>query len=160
MPIENLGSIEGKNPKINELARQLHEMWRRPRYRPDSNDFKPRIKITDDEKWLRSHDGADEVDIANTSYEDLPEEWQRENRISAEIAVTLVEEALSTATTLDTGFVEWASSIIHNKWLERNGEWASPEQNLPYADLPEEEKEKDRSIIKEAIDIFRAEQNK
>jgi hypothetical protein len=55
---------------------------------------------------------------------------------------------------LDEEFIEKASNVIHEKWLERNGEWASEEQNKPYAELDEEEKDKDRAQIKKAIEIF------
>jgi len=43
---------------------------------------------------------------------------------------------------------------MHDKWLERNGEWAPAEQKLPYDELSEEEKEKDRVVIKKAIDAL------
>ena len=42
------------------------------------------------------------------------------------------------------------------KWLERNGSWAPAEQNKPYAELSEEEKEKDRVIIKKAIELYQS----
>ncbi|MBU4368657.1 hypothetical protein KJ575_03025 [Patescibacteria group bacterium] len=94
-----------------------------------------------------------EVDIANTPYEELPSEWQGENKISAEVAVTEVEKAIESGVPLDESFIEAASSTIHDKWLERNGSWSPPEQNKPYAELSEEEKEKDRVIIRKAVEI-------
>ncbi|MBU3964994.1 hypothetical protein KKG29_02385 [Patescibacteria group bacterium] len=94
-----------------------------------------------------------EVDIANTPYEGLPSEWQGENKISAEVAVTEVEKAIESGVPLDESFIEAASSTIHDKWLERNGSWSPPEQNKPYAELSEEEKEKDRVIIRKAVEI-------
>ncbi len=45
-------------------------------------------------------------------------------------------------------FIKDAGSVIHDKWLERNKDWASVEQNKPYSELSEEEKDKDRAIIK------------
>ena len=139
--------------RVKSLGSQLHEEWRKPRYQEDSKDYEPRIKKTKDEVWSQAHGGALEVDIANTSYEELPSEWQGENKISAEVAVSEVEKAVEARLSLDESFVEVASSTLHDKWLERNGSWAPPEQNVPYSELSEEEKEKDRVIIRKAIEI-------
>ena len=80
--------------RIKSLGSQLHEEWRKPRYREDSKDYEPRIKKTKDEAWSQAHGGAVEVDIANTPYEGLPSEWQGENKISAEVAVTEGQKAV------------------------------------------------------------------
>ncbi len=95
-----------------------------------------------------------EVDIANTPYEGLPSEWQVENKLSAKVAVNEVEKTIEAGTPLDESFVEAASSTFHDKWLERNGSWAPPEQNKPYSELSEEEKEKDRVIIRKAVEVW------
>jgi hypothetical protein len=139
--------------RIKSLGSQLHEEWRKPRYREDSKDYEPRIKKTKDEVWSQAHGGAVEVDIANTLYEGLPSEWQGENKISAEIAVTEVEKAIEAGIPLDEFFIEAASSTLHDRWLERNGSWAPAEQNKPYTELSEEEKEKDRVIIRKAVEV-------
>lgn len=139
--------------RIKSLGSQLHEEWRKPRYREDSKDYEPRIKKTKDEAWSLAHGGAVEVDIANIHYEGLPSEWQEENKISAEVAVTEVEKAVEAGMPLDESFIEVASSTLHDKWLERNGSWAPAEQNKPYAELSEEEKEKDRVIIRKAVEV-------
>jgi len=140
--------------RIKSLGSQLHEEWRKPRYREDSKDYEPRIKKTKDEAWSQAHGGAVEVDIANTPYEGLPSEWQGENKISAEVAITEVEKAIKVGTPLNESFIEAASSTLHDKWLERNGSWAPVEQNKPYAELSEEEKEKDRVIIRKAVEVW------
>lgn len=139
--------------RVKSLGSQLHEEWRKPRWREESKDYEPRIKKTKDEAWSQAHGGAVEVDIANTPYEGLPSEWQGENKISAEIAVTEVEKAIEAGMPLDESFVETASSTLHDKWLERNGSWAPPEQNKPYTELSEEEREKDRVIIRKAVEV-------
>ena len=138
--------------RVANLGSQLHEEWRKPRWRDESKDYEPRIKKTKDQEWSQTHGGATEVDIANTPYEGLPSEWQGENKISAEVAVAEVEKAIEVGTPLDESFIEAASSVLHDKWLERNGSWAPPEQNKPYAELSEEEKEKDRVIIRKAVE--------
>jgi hypothetical protein len=61
---------------------------------------------------------------------------------------------------LDKKFIEEASDVMHQKWLERNDwvfhpEYGNPEQAKDYKDLSEEEKEKDRVIIRKAIEEFR-----
>ena len=133
------------------MTSQLHDEWRRPRLRK-SGGYEPRVKQTKDQEWSKKNNGATEVDIANASYEDLPSDWQAENKASASVAITEVEAAIRDGRELDDAFIEEASSTLHDKWLERNGSWAPPEQNKPYADLTEEEKEKDRVIIRKAIE--------
>lgn len=133
------------------VGSELHDEWRAPRKKEDGT-FEPRIKKTKDQAWSQTHGGAVEVDIANTAYAELPEDWKGENKISAEVAVGEITKALQEKRELDEKFIEDASSVLHVKWLERNGSWAPPEQNKPYAELSEEEKEKDRVIIRKAIE--------
>ena len=138
--------------RVKSLGSQLHEEWRKPRYREDSKDYEPRIKKTNDQAWSKAHCGAVEVDIANTPYESLPNDWQGENIISAEVAVAEVEEAIKAGVPPDEAFIEATCSMLHDRWLERHGSSAPPEQNRTYAELSEKEKEKDRVIIRKAIE--------
>jgi len=138
-----------KEQMIAKLGSLLHDEWRAPRKKEDGT-YEPRIKETKDKKWITSH-GTNKVDIANTSFAELPSDWQEENRVAAEVAVNLVVEADEAGTILDEAFIEKASAVVHEKWLERNGEWAPEELKKPYKELPEEEKEKDRAQIKKAI---------
>lgn len=141
--------IENEETKesVENLGNEIHEEWRKSRYREESKDYEPVIRKT----GLQDHDGAKEVDIANTKYEDLPDEWQRENKISAEIAPGEVKEAINAGTPLDELFIEAASSALHEKWLERNSSFATQDQKKSFDELPEREKEKDRIIIRKAI---------
>ncbi|MBI5798819.1 MAG: hypothetical protein HZB10_02720 [Candidatus Yonathbacteria bacterium] len=143
-----------KNDQISELGALLHDEWREPRKKEDGT-FEARLKKTKDEAWIKEH-RADEVDIANTDYINLPEDWKGENKISADVAISEVYKAVENKQELDDAFVESASDAMHVKWLERNGGWAPPEQKLPYAELSEEEKEKDRAIIRKAIEIYQS----
>ncbi|MGW5383496.1 hypothetical protein [Nocardia sp. NPDC003963] len=96
------------------------------------------------------------MDIANTAYRDLPLDYRRENQESAKVATPLVlDEHLAGRDPSRTDFVEASSSRVHDAWLERNRAWAPPEQSLPYDRLTEEEKEKDRVVIKAAIDLLK-----
>jgi hypothetical protein len=86
-------------------------------------------------------DGAGgEVDIANTNYKDLPEKWQADNRAAA---TSVVDQLLANP----SADIETLADLVHKDWLSRNGEWAEPGQKLPYAELSEEEKQKDREVV-------------
>ncbi|MEI6266975.1 MAG: hypothetical protein WCP14_03750 [bacterium] len=148
--------------QIDEMASDLHEEWRAPRKQEDGT-YEPRMKETRDQAWIE-RTGAEtrlddrgrvtsEVDIANTEYKDLPSEWQAENKVSAEVSLDLVNIAIEAGKPLDEGLIEDVSAVVHEKWLERNGEWAPEEQKKPYSELSEEEKEKDRIFIRKAITI-------
>lgn len=163
---ETLNSREEKMQAVKpqlivEIGGMLHDEWRAPRKKPDGT-FEPRIKKTKDEAWKQAHN-TEEVDIANTGYEGLPEDWKGENKISAEIAVEEIYKVREES--LDESFVEVAAAVLHEKWMERkvaegyNAEdekqwgWAKP-MMVPYEKLPDEEKEKDRRIVKKAIEVF------
>lgn len=141
-----------KSRLVTQLGSVLHDEWRAPRKQEDGT-FESRAKKTKDQAWAEKH-GSDEVDIANTDYANLPEDWKGENKISAEVAMDEIYKAIENGQELNADLIEQASEVIHIKWLERNGSWAPVEQNKPYAELSEEEKEKDRVIIKRAIEIF------
>jgi len=141
-----------KGRLVTQLGSLLHEEWRASRKQQDGT-FEPRARKTKDQAWSEKH-GADEIDIANTDYANLPEDWKGENKISAEVSMEEIYKAIENGQELNEDFVEQASEVIHAKWLERNGSWAPAEQNKPYAELSEEEKEKDRVIIRKAVEIF------
>ena len=144
---------ESLNNKIAELGSLLHDEWRAPRKQADGT-FEPREKATKDNEWIASH-GTEKVDIANTDYNGLPEDWKGENKASAEVAMNSIYKADMRGDMYDTdSFIEDVSDKIHQAWLDRNGSWAPPEQNKPYAELSEEEKEKDRVIVRKAVEIY------
>jgi hypothetical protein len=156
-PEMGMGAPEQKTPEqkqqmVTKLGSLLHEEWRAPRKKEDGS-FEPRVKKTKDEAWKAAH-GAEEVDIANTSFAELPADWQGENRAAAEVAMNEVFRAAEGGQNLDKSFVEKASATVHDKWLERNGAWAPEEQKKPFEELAEEEKEKDRTQVRKAIEIF------
>jgi len=154
-PIQNKEEVS-KQEQIAILGGLLHDEWRAPR-KQENGTFDPRVKKTKDQEWVKNH-GTEDVDIANTKYEDLPEDWKGENKISAEVTLNEVYKAKNGNEELNDKFVEKASAILHEKWLERNGAWAPAEQKLPYAELSEEEKEKDRVIIRKGLEIFNQKQ--
>jgi len=129
-------AMQPADETTENVAARLHDQWRAARRQPDGT-YEPRMK----------DDGAGgQVDIANTDYADLPEQWQRENRESARSAIEAAR-----ANGGANADVEAVAEAVHVAWLERNGEWAEEVQKRPYADLPEDEKEKDRVVAREAI---------
>lgn len=137
-----------------EMASRLHELWRAPRLGADGR-YEPRIKsVRDDLDWIAAH-GADRVDIANTAYRDLPLDYRRENQESAKVAIALVlDEYLAGRDPSSADFTEAASRLVHDAWLERNRSWAPPDQSRSYDRLTEEEKEKDRVVVRAAVDLL------
>lgn len=133
---------EWKFPKqealTNELASVFHSQWQAAR------NFEPRWK-TASKEWINQRkfnkqtmrelpDGKFEFDLANTSFEDLPAEWQKENFEAAYEAVDIswLEDR------------ELAGSIIHEAWKQRNKcEEYNKHLFVDFKDLPSEEQEKD-----------------
>ncbi len=145
-------SEQQKQQQIAELGSLLHDESRGSQKQEDGT-FEPRMKKTKDQDWIDKNE-IEDIDIANTSYNELPEDWKGENKVSAEVAMNQIYEAISQKKDIGDTFIKDAGSVIHDKWLERNKDWASVEQNKPYSELSEEEKNKDRSIIKKAIEVY------
>lgn len=143
-----------RNKCVAEMASLAHDDWRAPRKQADGS-YEPRVKKTKDEAWTKTHEGKTEVDIANTSYGDLPSDWQAENKASAEVAIDAVLKTEKAGEPLNDAFVEKAASDIHDAWLARpNNAYAKGgDLDKPFAELPEAEKEKDRIFVKRAIEI-------
>lgn len=138
---DKVRQLEEKRQKmITALATLLHESWRKGRYVEEGKSYTPRIKTTTDQKWIDAHGGSAEIDIANTSFDGLPTDWQEENLLSAKVAVEKVEDVLN---------------LIHDNWLDRNDQFASPEQKAQYSRLPNHEKLKDIDVLEDAIRIIK-----
>lgn len=143
-----------------DLAGKLHDIWRESR-KQDDGTYEPRIKVLvktngGKEKWLNENQLTPDMhelkrqDIANTEYKDLDPYFQSDNKASAETAMNILYENKVNEKPTN---VDKASIIIHDEWLKRNP-WAPKEQQLPFDKLSEEEKDKDRVIIKEALNII------
>ena len=162
---ERLASKEvKKDEELDKVASSFHDDWRELRKKRKDGSYEPRNKalIEKDgkEEWVNKEDIGDnklimKQDIANTDFKDLHEFWQKENLDAAETVVGLVR---SHKGEFDEDFIEEASSKVHEKWLERN-EWVydesygNPNLALPYKELKEKEKDKDRAQVKRAIEI-------
>lgn len=139
----------------SQMASHLHDEWRKPRLTggqhgtPDAK-YEPRMKPTG------LPDGG-EVDIANTPYDKLPPKWQQENKSAGQSAIQAVQKQLETnENNMNRIDIEAVSSSIHDAWMNRNS-WAkdqTPQLFVPYNELPEEEKEKDRVQARKAIELL------
>ena len=158
--LEFLNSEEWKEYFAQKMGSYLHEEWRKTRLKEDGT-YEPRMKKSKDPEWTQRH-GTDDVDIANTSFEDLPSNWQYENLEAARVAVDLVYEKVINGEEITPEMIEEMASVVHEKWLERNDwvydkEYWNPVLAQPYEALPEDEKAKDRAQIEAAIQIIKSE---
>lgn len=117
---------ESQDP-ITQFASQAHEEWRK---NYDPTGTKPRIK--------KNSDGS-EGDI-NQPFAKIHPDWQKENLAAAKAALDAVSQYDDE---------EQASEYIHNEWMKRNPKADyNAAQHVPYADLPDSEKEKDRVHVR------------
>jgi hypothetical protein len=94
------------------------------------------------------------VDILNMDYDELPDDWASENRATARLACTLTVRGVRQKRLFDRNFIEKMSKKIHDAWIKRNKHRTVEEFLLPYANLPEIEKDKDRRAILIACRLF------
>lgn len=132
----------------------LHEEWRKSRLKEDWT-YEPRWKKSKDADWTQAH-GTDDVDIANTSFADLPSNWKYENLEAAKVVIELVFDEVVSWEEITDEMIEEMAAVVHEKWLKRNDwvfdkEYGNPILAQKYAKLPEEEKEKDRVQVRQAI---------
>ncbi|MEI8270649.1 MAG: hypothetical protein WCG45_04720 [bacterium] len=133
---------EQKIKEVETLAKLMHENWRKERFDPKTSSFTPRMKKVQDKEWIQKHEGISEVDIANTPYDELPNDWKEENHLSAEVAIEKINDVLN---------------LIHDNWLDRNDVYASDDQKAQYSRLTTSEKIKDINILEEAIKVLKGE---
>ena len=135
--------VQQKRVKVR-VAAQLHDEWRRPRKLSDSTSFEPRLKT------LR--DGS-VVDIANSDFHDLPYAYKDSNLRASHCACVFIESSMEddVSDLQSTAWMELAASNQHDNWMEVNREWAEPHLLVAYVELSEEEKEKDRAIVRIAV---------
>ena len=147
--------MEQKSEIIQKVASTFHEEWKKNRLQSDWK-YEPMIEKSEDEVWTRKH-WTDTVDIANTDFEDLPDNWKHENIEAAKIAVDLVYEKILNLEKISIETIEEMSNIVHEKRLERNWiAWSFENQRVSYENLSEEEKAKDRLQIEIAIEIIKS----
>lgn len=149
---EQVASLEAVQAAVDTLGSAFHEDWRKTRL-DDEGNFEPRVKETSDSAWIEAN-GTNQVDIANSTYDQLPEDWKAENKAAAEVVVGVMVERdgaidLSDETTrLEVG------GIVHDAWLSRNKWAAGGDLDKPFDQLPPEEQAKDISQIEVAQQVF------
>lgn len=103
---------------------------------------------------MHSNEDNDVVDIANSSFHNLPADLQAENIAAATVALNTVLDAITQGCELNDQTIEQLSSIIHQAWLKRNSGSAKPSQRLEYDQLSEPDKLKDRKQIIKTLQIL------
>ena len=156
-----------KSYLMQRFVKFSYDKRREMRKKMPDGTREPRIKKSTDEIWNREH-WTDEVDIANTEFDDLPSNRQAERMAAASVAIDLVLDKIKDwEIRLTTEMIEEMSSIVHDKWLERRElerrelerrglvqDEVDPILVQPYENLSEDEKEKDRNHIYTAIKII------
>ena len=136
--------ISGLGKAVEMLASKLHGIW------ADNYRSGEMAKGNENPTRMKDDGMGGQVDILNTSYSDLPAKWQAENKAQAESAIGLVARNMDSAS-MD---IEGLAAQIHEQWLSRNS-WAKDGPlGVPYSELPEEEKQKDRDVITAAHEIL------
>lgn len=155
---------EVKESLINSLWSDFHDAWRSARKKMEDWTYEPRWKPAKDEEWSKAHGWAQELDIANTKFEDLSPKWKQENYDAAKCAIDLVYDKIVMCLMQKREWERWRdvftveaiesfSSVVHDERMKRNpwNKETEPEKFVPYNELPEEEKVKDRIQIFQAI---------
>ena len=126
--------FESQTDHITQFASNAHEEWRR---NFDPTGTKPRIK--------KNSDGT-EGDI-NVPFADLHPDWQKENLAAAHAAHRAVKHFGRD--------MEKAAEYVHNEWMKRNPKADyNAAQHVPYDDLPQDEKEKDRVHVRTMMQLM------
>lgn len=173
----NINKIKGI-----EIGSRLHDEWRETRKLEDGS-YNPRWKVTEDAiyepkdgKARFNENGNLEVDIANLSFEELPKDWQKEN-LEAGLAVS---EFVQDKEEVNAEEMEELANKVHEAWCDRKAEDIRKYMNeldsngisedeilaevdkkyawdkklmVSYDELNEDEKQKDRDHVIEALKL-------
>jgi len=113
---------------VEEFASKQHEVWRKG-FDPEGSG-KQRIK--------KNSDGS-EGNI-NVPFKELHPDWQKENLAAGKAALQAIRK--------HPNDMEAAAEHVHNEWMKRNPKADyNAAQHVPYSELPEEEKQKDRDHV-------------
>jgi DNA gyrase inhibitor GyrI len=127
---------EGKgHDAVMQFASIQHDNWR--------NSFDP--GNTGKERVKKNSDGT-EGNI-NVPFNKLHPDWQRENVAAGKAALMAIRK--------HKGNIEAAAEHVHNEWMKRNPKADyNAAQHVPYHELPEDEKEKDRQHVRTMSNIL------
>ena len=119
---------------VHQFASSAHEEWRQ---NFDPTGTKPRIK--------KNSDGT-EGDI-NVPFDKLHPDWQKENLAAGLAAERAVKKFPND--------IEKAAEYVHIKWMKRNPKADyNAAQHVPYDELSEDEKEKDRVHVRTMMNLL------
>jgi len=126
---EEADQIEGMDHvAVNKFASEQHDVWRKG-FDPEGTG-KKRIK--------KNSDGS-EGNI-NVPFEKLHPDWQKENLSAGKAALQAVRK--------HPNDMESAADHVHREWMKRNPKADyNAAQHVPYSELPEVEKQKDRDHV-------------
>ncbi|NBQ48918.1 MAG: hypothetical protein EBU33_10780, partial [Sphingobacteriia bacterium] len=118
---------------VTQFASKAHDVWRK---NFDPTGTKERIK--------KNSDGS-EGNI-NVPFEKLHPDWKKENLAAGQAAMIAVNKFPRD--------IEQAAEYIHNEWMKRNplADYNAA-QHVPYDQLPEDEKEKDRVHVRTMMSL-------
>ena len=120
---------------VTQFASSAHEEWRRSL--PPNEQNVPRI---------RSKNGGPKADI-NVPFEELHPTAQQENLAAGKAAAEAVSKFPNN--------IEQAAEYIHIEWMKRNPkDDYTAAQHVPYDQLPEDEKEKDRVHVRTMMKLM------
>jgi hypothetical protein len=120
---------------VTKFAAAAHDEWRKG-FDPDGSG-KERIK--------QNSDGTS--GNINVPFNQLHPDWQKENLEAGKAAMVAIRK--------NPNNMEGAAEHVHNEWMKRNpkADW-NASQHVPYSDLPEPEKEKDRVHVRKMASIL------
>ena len=126
--------FESQTDPITKFASNAHEEWRK---NFDPTGTKPRVK--------KNSDGT-EGDI-NVPFEKLHPDWKKENLAAGHAAHHAVKHFGRD--------METAAEHVHNEWMKRNPKADyNAAQHVPYEQLPDDEKEKDRVHVRTMMKLL------
>ncbi len=153
---------------IEDVMNASQAAWKeeRKRQHPDETT---RFRKTEDTAWIKENeggtnmrkneDGSYEADLlAIDSASALPREYKADTERNAMIAVGAILNAAKNGRTPDDAFIDEVAALIHVRWLDvhRNDSYTTEEQKLPFAEMGENEKNKDRDFVRLAIATYDA----
>jgi hypothetical protein len=150
------------------FAAAAHTAWRTD-FESSKGSGAERWKSTVDGDWLKANVGqpfckaAERQVNINVPFEQLPADWQIENINAVNLACTLVMGQILAGGELDEQFIEDTAAVIHDQWTLRQRATGKDSTDswfaglsVPYSELPEVEKEKDRVFVRGAISVCEA----
>ena len=113
-------------------------------------------KLTEEETHRTDIDYVDGKENILREFKYLSVASQKDNLEAAAVAISLVYDKVMNGEEITEETLDKLAAIVHEEWLKRNDwvfdkEYGNPTLAVPYFKLPEDEKEKDRVQLKQAI---------